>query len=92
MSKEQAELVTKVKALMQRKYGATDQAALRQLFDEYDRNHDGKIDRRELESMLGDAGVGNTLTRGMWVKGVMGVIDQNGDEFIEWGELSRVLA
>ncbi len=92
MSNEQEELVTKVKALMQRKYGATDVNALRQLFDEYDRNHDGRIDKRELEAMLDAAGIGNSLTRGMWVKGVMGAIDQDGDQTIDWNELSRVLA
>jgi Ca2+-binding EF-hand superfamily protein len=92
MSNEQAELVMKVKALMQRKYGATDAAALRKLFDEYDRNQDGKIDRRELESMLSEAGIGNSFTRGMWVKGVMGAIDQNGDQVIDWSELSQMLS
>jgi len=92
MSNEQQELVAKVKALMQRKYGATDVSALKKLFDEYDRNHDGRIDKRELESMLDAAGIGNSLTRGMWVKGVMGAIDQNGDHTIDWDELSRVLA
>ncbi len=92
MANEQEELVTKVKALMQRKYGTTDVDALRKLFDEYDRNHDGRIDRRELESMLEAAGIGNALTRGMWTKGVMGAIDQNGDQTIDWNELSRVLA
>ena len=92
MASEQEELVRKVKALMQRKYGATDGAALRKLFDEYDRNHDGRIDQRELTSMLEEAGIGNSLTRGMWVKGVMGAIDQNGDQTIDWNELSRVLA
>ncbi len=91
MAKEQDELVMKVKALMQRKYGATDQPALRRLFDEYDRNHDGKIDRHELETMLGEAGIGNALTRGMWVKGVIGAIDQNGDQLIDWNELSQAL-
>jgi Ca2+-binding EF-hand superfamily protein len=92
MSNEQAELVMKVRALMQRKYGATDVAALRKLFDEYDRNQDGKIDKRELESMLGEAGIGNALTRGMWVKGVMGAIDSNSDQLIDWTELSRALS
>jgi Ca2+-binding EF-hand superfamily protein len=92
MANQQEELVMKVKALMQRKYGATDAAALRKLFDEYDRNRDGKIDLRELESMLSEAGIGNALTRGMWVKGVMSAIDENGDQVIDWAELAKVLA
>ena len=92
MASQQDELVMKVRALMQRKYGATDVAALRKLFDEYDRNHDGKIDRNELESMLGEAGVGNALTRGMWVKGVIGAIDRDGNQLIDWDELAQVLS
>jgi hypothetical protein len=92
MSGEQEELVTKVKALMQRKYGATDEGALRKLFDEYDRNRDGKIDKRELETMLAEAGIGSGLTRGMWAKGVIGALDQNADQLIDWSELSRMLA
>jgi Ca2+-binding EF-hand superfamily protein len=92
MSREQEELVAKVKELMQRKYGSTDQNALRKLFDEYDRNGDGKIDKRELQSMLADAGVGSSLTRGMWVKGVVRAIDQNDDEVIDWAELSKVIS
>jgi hypothetical protein len=91
MSKEQEELVQKVKALMQKKFGADDAAALRKLFDAYDANKDGKIDRRELESMLGDAGIGNSFTRGMWVKGVMGELDTNADKLIDWDELSKAL-
>jgi Ca2+-binding EF-hand superfamily protein len=91
MSKEQEELVEKVKALMGRKYGATDSAALRKLFDAYDVNKDGKIDKKELESLLSDAGVGNGFTRGMWVKGVMGALDANADALIDWDDLSKAI-
>ena len=91
MGNEQEELVTKVRALLQKKYGASDEVALRKLFDEYDSNSDGKIDKRELEKMLGDAGVGNSFTRGMWVKGVMGALDENADKLIDWSELSKAI-
>jgi Ca2+-binding EF-hand superfamily protein len=91
MSKEQEELVEKVKALMQKKYGADDATALRKLFDHYDANKDGKIEKRELETMLADAGIGNSFTRGMWVKGVMGELDTNEDKLIDWSELSKAL-
>jgi Ca2+-binding EF-hand superfamily protein len=91
MGNEQEELVTKVRALMQKKYGATDTATLRKLFDEYDANKDGKIDKRELEKLLTDAGIGNSLTRGMWIKGVIGAVDENSDKLIEWDELSKAI-
>ncbi len=91
MSKEQDELVAKVKALMVRKYGASDAAAMRKLFDEVDADGDGKIDPHELEGLLKDAGVGNGLTRGAWIKGIVSALDTSGDKKIDWAEFSRAV-
>ena len=91
MSKEQQELVDKVKALMSGKFGGTDAAAMRRLFDAYDRDGDGKIDPGELEGLLKDAGVGNGLTRGAWIKGIVGALDTSGDRKIDWDEFSKAV-
>lgn len=91
MSKEQDELVAKVQALMTKKYGGTSPEAMRKIFDAYDTDHDGKIDSGELESLLKDAGVGNGLTRGMWIKGIISALDENGDKRIDWAEFSKAV-
>ena len=86
MSREQQELVEKIEALLQKKYGATDEAAMKKLFDAYDGNADGKIDKSELSRLLKDADVGNSLTRGAWTKGILEKLDQNDDQAIAWEE------
>jgi Ca2+-binding EF-hand superfamily protein len=91
MSREQEELVQKVQALMARKFGGTDPGAMRKLFDAYDRNGDGKIEAHELETLLADAGVGNMLTRGAWIKGIISALDQNSDRHIDWDEFSKAV-
>jgi Ca2+-binding EF-hand superfamily protein len=90
-SKEQEELVEKIQKLMQKKYGGTDAESMRKLFDEYDRDKDQKISAAELEKLLKDADVGNGFTRGTWVKGVIGALDQNADKMIDWDEFSAVI-
>ena len=87
-SKEQEELVAKIQALLEKKYGDTSLESMRKLFDEYDRDKDQKISPDELETLLKDAGIGNGLTRGAWVKGVVGALDQNGDKKIDWKEFT----
>ena len=91
MSKEQQELVTKMKALVTRRYGDTSLDNMRKLFDAYDTNRDGKISAGELEGLLEDAGVGNAFTRGAWIKGIIEQLDQNNDQMIDWGEFTRAL-
>jgi Ca2+-binding EF-hand superfamily protein len=90
-SKEQEELVEKIQKLLQKKYGSTDAESMRKLFDEYDRDKDQKISASELEKLLKDADVGNGLTRGTWVKGVIGALDQNADKMIDWDEFSAAI-
>ena len=79
-SKEQEELVEKIQRLLQKKYGDSTLESMRKLFDEYDRDGDQKISPEELERLLKDADIGNGFTRGAWVKGVVGALDQNGDK------------
>lgn len=91
MAGEQEELVARIKALLAKKYGDTSMESARKLFDEYDTNHDQKISERELEQLLKDASVGNAMTRGMWVKGIVGALDKNGDKQIDWAEFSAAV-
>ena len=88
-SKEQEELVEKIQRLLTKKYGDTSLESMRKLFDEYDRDKDQKISPEELERLLKDAEIGNGLTRGAWVRGVVGALDQNGDKMIDWKRSSR---
>jgi Ca2+-binding EF-hand superfamily protein len=91
MSKEQKELVDKVQVLLKKKFGDSSMGNMRKLFDEYDRNRDGKIDSSDLEKLLKDADIGNSLTRGMWVKGIFEKMDTNRDKFIDWNEFSKAV-
>jgi len=90
-SKEQAELVEKIQKLLQRKYGDSSVENMRKLFDEYDRDKDQKISPDELERLLKDADIGNSFTRGAWVKGVIGALDQNADRKIDWDEFTAAI-
>ncbi len=87
-SREQEELVEKIQRFLKKKYGDASIESMRKLFDEYDRDKDQKISPEELEKLLKDAEVGNGLTRGAWVRGVVGALDQNGDKQIDWKEFS----
>lgn len=86
MSGEQEELVEKLEALMKKKYGATSEENMKKLFLAYDANNDGKIDKNELMTLLKDADVGNSFTRGAWVKGIIEQLDKNADKAISWDE------
>ena len=85
-SKEQEELVAKIKSLLVSRYGDASVESMRRLFDEYDRDKDQRMESADLERLLKDASVGNALTRGVWVKGVIGALDQNADKKISWEE------
>jgi len=82
------ELKTKIKALVSVRYGGDYQKA----FEAYDPDGDGAIDKAGLTRFLSDAGVGNGLTRGAWVKGIIGKLDGNGDSKIQWTELQAMVS
>jgi hypothetical protein len=80
-------LVTKISILMNKKLPLLpqfrnkiivpeDAIAQKSLFDMYDKNRDGRLSSSELNVLLADAGIGNTMTRGMWVKGIIGNMDR----------------
>jgi Ca2+-binding EF-hand superfamily protein len=75
-----------IKALVKNKFGGDYRAA----FDAY-AGPDGKIDSDELSTVLEQAGIGNGLTRGFWVSGVLDKVDQDGDRKISWPEFQAVV-
>lgn len=85
------ELIEKIQGLMRSRHGGTDHAARARLFAAYDTNGDGQICRSELARLLDDAGVGNSLTRGFWVKGVIARLDQDDNETISLEEFEAVI-
>jgi Ca2+-binding EF-hand superfamily protein len=91
MSKEQAELVEKIRALLTKKYGSDSPESMRKLFDSYDVDGDQKIGANELETLLKDASIGNSFTRTMWVKGILDKLDATGDKKIDWEEFSKAV-
>jgi hypothetical protein len=64
------ELVSKVSALCQQRYGALNATTMHKLFNDY-ANSKGLVDANGLNRLLSDAGVGNLLTRGLWTDGIM---------------------
>jgi len=88
----EAEIVAKISALMQKNHGGSDAAARRRLFDAYDKDGDGHICRSELTRLLEDAGIGNALTRGFWVKGVIAKLDTDDTQTISYEEFEAVVA
>jgi Ca2+-binding EF-hand superfamily protein len=82
------ELRDKVSKLVRDKFGGDYHKA----FEHYDDDvKDGKISRRELAKLLGDAGVGNWLTRGAWVSGIIAELDTDKDGSISESEFEEVL-
>jgi len=89
---DEEELVSKVRKLMTERFGGTDVAARKKLFEAYDKNGDGQVDQDEMKQLLADAGVGNGLTRGAWVRGVIKKLDSDDDKTISYDELERIFA
>ena len=56
-------------------------------FRHYDGDGDGKINPGELTELLKDAGIGNWLTRGQWVKAIVDALDVDRDGAISKEEL-----
>lgn len=90
MASEQEQLVTSIEKALHSKYGDASPASMRKLFDSYDTNGDGKIDKDELKKLLSDVDIGNSFTRGAWVKGIIDKLDANGDKAIAWDEFQAV--
>jgi len=81
------ELRGKVSALVAARFGGHHRAA----FAHYDANHDGLINKDELKTLLGEAGVGSSWTRWAWAAGIIEELDANRDGLISWPEFAAVL-
>jgi Ca2+-binding EF-hand superfamily protein len=90
-SKEEKELVEKVRKLVQKRYGEPTLENMRKLFDAYDRDGDQKLGPDDLEALLKDADIGNGFTRAAWVKGVVAALDQNDDRKVSWDEFTAAI-
>lgn len=91
MDKNEAELKDKIQALLLRKYGSTSRESMEKLFNVYDKNRNGNIDKAELEQLLKDADIGNGLTRGAWANGIIEKIDTGRDKSISWREFDSIV-
>ncbi|MEI7894052.1 MAG: EF-hand domain-containing protein [Myxococcales bacterium] len=91
MATEEEELVEKLYRLLDKKFGSRTPESMRKMFDAYDKNGDGKISTKELDALLKDADIGSMLTRSLWVAGIMGKLDENGDKHIDLAEFSKAL-
>lgn len=87
----QEDLVNKINSLLIHKYGNSAEPNQKRLFESHDKDRDGKIDAKELEGLLREADVGNGITRGAWVRGIMGRMDTDTDGKISWDEYRRAL-
>ena len=82
------ELRDKVGRLVRDRFGGDYHKA----FDHYDSDvKDGKISQRELTDLLGDAGVGNWLTRSTWVSAIIAELDTDKDGSTSAAEFEDVL-
>lgn len=91
MASEQEQLVTGIETYLRTTYGDTSAASRRKLFDNYDADGDGNIDKAELGKLLKDVDIGNTFTRGAWVRGIIDKLDANADGVISWDEFDAAV-
>lgn len=92
LSAEELELKTKVKKLVDERFGGR----YRKAFDHYDKLDirdikDGKIGKKSLMKLLNDAKVGSWAVRGFWAKAILKRLDQDEDFSISWGEFESAL-
>jgi|GEM_PF-2454044 len=67
------ELADKLGAFVKNRFGGDYDKA----FEYFDKDNDAKLSRSELSDALGDIGIGNFITRGMWVDGIMEKLDKS---------------
>lgn len=90
MASEQQQLVDAIGTYLQQNFGGRSPESMRKLFDRYDVDRDGKITKPELTQLLKDVDIGNSLTRGAWVRGIIDKLDSNHDKAISWDEFQAV--
>jgi hypothetical protein len=80
------ELREKVTALIETRH----KSDWRRGFDHY-AGHGGAIGRDDVMRLLGDAQIGNWLTRGAWADGILDKLDKNKDKTITWDEFEPLV-
>lgn len=65
---------------------------LKKAFEHYDADGDNAVNADEISALLKDAGVGNAITRGFWVNGILAKLDKNEDKKVEWPEFKGGVA
>jgi hypothetical protein len=80
------ELKAKVAALVKRDHDGDYKKA----FDHYDGDKDGGVEKSELVKLLGDAGVGNFVTRSTWANRIIEKLDKGQDQKIQWSEFEAI--
>jgi Ca2+-binding EF-hand superfamily protein len=91
MATEQEQLVAGIGSYLQTHFGDRSVGSMRKLFDRYDADRDGRIGKQELTQLLKDIDIGNTFTRGAWVRGIIDKVDTNADKSISWEEFQTVV-
>lgn len=91
MATEQEQLVAGITNHLQKTYGDQSPSAMRKLFDHYDADRNGTISKKELTQLLKDIDIGNTFTRGAWVRGILDKVDSDDDQAISWEEFQHVV-
>ena len=87
--KRKKELVKRVSDLVYGRFGGDYNAA----FNHYATKSSAEpsVDADELRELLSDAGVGNSVTRGVWVRGIIGELDRDMDGKISAAEFQSVI-
>lgn len=89
---EEEELRQKTRALATSRFGDYSIVSMKKLFQSYDGDGDGKINRDELKALLKDADVGTMFTRGYWVDGIFDKLDVSPkDDQLTWEEYTAAL-
>ncbi len=91
MAGEDKELIDKINKLLTVRFGGSTMENQKRLFDSYDKDRNGRINSDELYELLKDAGIGNGITRGAWVRGVISKMDQDRDGMISWAEYTKII-
>lgn len=83
MDAQAKEVIDKVQNLVKTKFKGDYLAA----FTTYDLDHNGHLGPKDINKILEDCGIGNWLTRGSWVSGVISALDLDHDGVISVPEL-----
>lgn len=88
MDETRQELIDKIAKLVA---GHPHNGDYNKAFAYYDTDGDGLLTINNIKTILGDAKIGNMLTRIGWARGVVDALDQNRDGMLSWAEFESVV-